>query len=115
MERQFDRVAVTDAMVEVVCSATDFNEQAAEDLIKRVLAAGALGAVRAKGSHHSPAQLAAIESGASSAEDARQVRLTCVSMVLGSVDKLKSLGDLGNIADALAEYVLTGKKPGAEG
>lgn len=109
MERQFNKIAVTDAMVKAVCDAGDFNEIFAEGLLKRVLATGGLGMVRAKGSYHSPSQLAALEAGQPADDELRTIRMQIVSEMMRSGAYSSNMIDQ---ADNLAQYVLTGKKPG---
>lgn len=58
------------------------------------------------------ARLAEID--ASVTPPAQDVRMACVGLVINHLN-IASIKDAVSDADALAQYVLTGKKPGAEG
>lgn len=45
-------------------------------------------------------------------DHAASVRMQCVSLAVGAAGKITKGADVGDIADCLAQYVLTGNKPG---
>jgi len=111
MEREYSRIAVTDGMVEVLRRALGTNELGAENLMRQIIAAGGLGMVRAKGSYLSESQIAAIENGRPSADDVRQVRLTCISLASGLLSSGATNTELIERATAMASYILNGTTP----
>ena len=110
MKREFNKIAVTDDMIETLRQALGTNELGAENLMRRIIEAGGLGMVRAKGSHLSEAQIAAIEKGIPSAEEERQVRMACVSLAAGMCRGSATADETITCAEAMAEYILNGPR-----
>lgn len=115
MKREYRRIAVTDEMLEVLRKEVGTNELGAENLMRQIVEAGGFGMVRAKGPYLSESQIAAIEKGLPSDDDVRQVRITCISLASGLLASGATTAELVKHASVMADYILTGTKPGSEG
>lgn len=115
MKREFNRIAVTDRMLEVIRAEVGTTELGAESLMRRVFAGGGLGMVRAKGPYLSEDQIAKAENGIPSDEEARQVRMQCLHLLIAEGNVTMTANESVIAADILSQYVLTGSKPSTGG